>query len=760
MAPHVLSLHTPAEGFHQGFLMGNGWMGQVVYHQPVCETIRLSHIAYYSGEPPRYHGSSGERLAFRAAREATVRGDFDEADAHLQRFVGRKENYGTSLPVGELTIEQPSLRAWWDYHRELNLDTGMTACSFRHDHGEQKRTAFCSHTDRCFCLRITDTAPDGLSACVSLSGSHLSAVGRNSCSLSFEAHAFEAKHSDQQTGVGLFGIIKASLADGEVAAVDGKLMVTHTHDLLLCVSYDTDFGLDDAQWRASTRELDRRVAEISLDDWDELRLRHQTDFSSMMQRQELSIVQRGIRHKGDTDSDDAPSFAQKAQLMYAYGRYLTLCAAREDSPLPISLQGVWNDGVACSIGWTCDMHLDINTQMNYWLCETAALPECHMPLFDWMETRLIPEGRRIAEGFYGYPGWCAELVSNAWGFASPYWHPSLAPCPACGIWQADDYMEHFRYTRDEAFLRQRAYPVLCGAVDFFLSYLFENGKGQLIGGPSISPENAFDIGGKKHYAACGVTFENCLIRALLESYLEARAVLKLSEDDRERQARTALDRLPPIGITEDGTVEEWCDGLRPRDPQHRHMSHLIGLFPLRQITRDTPALASAAENTIRNRLTPYDNWEDTGWSRSMLALYEARLGHGEQAYFHLREMMNSLTCENLLVLHPPTRGAQSYAPVWEMDGNTGFAMAVAEMLLQSGEGFIRLLPALPGAWQDGSLRGFRVREGVTINMDWQGGKPVCVEMKAIRACDVRIIFADRSRSVHLAPDQWTRIEAL
>ncbi|MGN0748036.1 MAG: glycosyl hydrolase family 95 catalytic domain-containing protein, partial [Aristaeellaceae bacterium] len=428
--------------------------------------------------------------------------------------------------------------------------------------------------------------------------------------------------------------------------------------------------------------------------------------------------------------------------------------AREDAPLPMSLQGVWNDNVACRIGWTCDMHLDINTQMNYWLCEMTGLSDSHRPLFAWMEQRLIPHGRRNARRHYGLPGWAAELVSNAWGYAQPYWNRSLAPCPGCGAWLALDYMTHYRRTGDDAFLRDKALPVLKEAAEFFLAYLFEDGEGRLSCGPSISPENAFMTAQGKAYASGGGTFEMSMIRAVLEDDLAAHEALHQPEDGHQRSVREALAKLPRPRALPDGTLAEWAHDLPPKDPQHRHMSHLVGLYPLHQITpEETPELAEAARESIRRRLTPYEQWEDTGWARNMLTLYSARLGDGEQALFHLTELRRCLTMPNLLVMHPSTRGASSFAPVWELDGNTGVAAAVAEMLMQSRDGRIDLLPALPGAWTEGSFTGLVADGPVQVSARWRDGRLAEATLLSTRDRNVTLRYAGQERLCSLQAGQ-------
>ena len=287
---------------------------------------------------------------------------------------------------------------------------------------------------------------------------------------------------------------------GTVTAQDDHLRVNDAGECLIALWMDTDFDCPD--WPTCRESLWSRPGP-ALGDWPGLLTRHAEDFSGLYDRQTLSLP------------DDPP-----AQRLYALGRYLLISAARQDSPMPMSLQGVWNDDVACRIGWTCDLHLDINTQMNYWPAGPMGLSaECRPPLFRWMEERLLPHGRVNAARHYGMRGWAGELVANAWGYARPYWNKSLAPCPACGMWEALDYAEHWRYTGDRVFLTERALPVLEEAADFILDYVFDPGDGALATGPSVSPENAFMAADGKHYASVSPAFEVSMVRAVLSDLL-------------------------------------------------------------------------------------------------------------------------------------------------------------------------------------------------------------------------------------------------
>ena len=271
------------------------------------------------------------------------------------------------------------------------------------------------------------------------------------------------------------------------------------------------------------------------------------------------------------------------------------------------------------------------------------------------------------------------------------------------------------------FLKTRAYPVISEAVEFFVDYIFIDGA-CFSSGPSISPENSFLVDGEKYSFSNGSTYEILMIRELFNQFLQVSEELNI-ENALYKRIKNILPELLPYSILDDGALAEWGHDYAASDKQHRHTSHLLGLYPYCQINpENTPKLAAAAEKSIEAKLTPYENWEDTGWARSLIALYYTRLGNSEKAYYHLKSIKENLTSSSLLVMHPPTRGAASFKEVYELDGNTGFSMCVIEMLMQSHGGVIKLLPALPQKWKSGYIKGIIARGNIKVNIEWEDSK--------------------------------------
>ncbi|WP_346277784.1 hypothetical protein [Pseudonocardia sp.] len=390
-------------------------------------------------------------------------------------------------------------------------------------------------------------------------------------------------------------------------------------------------------------------------------------------------------------------------LYFQYGRYLTVAGSRTDSPLPLALQGLWNDGLASSASWSNDFHLDMNTQQNYWAAEPTNLAECHTPLFRFLE-RLAETGKSTAIQMYDAPGWVAHTVTNAWGYSAPGSAMGWGLNVTGGAWLATHLWEHYEYGGDLAFLREVAYPVLRDAAEFLLAYLSEDpATGHLVAGPSESPENWYVApDGSRCSIAMGNTVDRVFAAAIIQDCSAAAEILNLDAELRVR-ITAALARLSPYQIGRHGQLQEWLHDFEDADPAHRHTSHLCAPFPERQITPpSTPDLAHAAEVTIERRQSA-DGWEQTEWVEANFALFHARLLQGDKALAHLTSLVADASEANLMSysVGGVAGAAQS---IYSFDGNAGGTATVAELLVQSDLTELELLPALPTTWPDGSVR--------------------------------------------------------
>jgi len=737
----------PAERWSEALPLGNGRMGAMIYGKTDVERIDLSEITCFSGEPSLENNREGAGEFFLKAREASIAGDYAKARSYLENFIGRRLNYGTNLPIGHLVIRNSEKNTVPEgYKRSLSIENAIAESSYGTGRCSIAQKAFISAPHQVFVMRITGTGkgPEqdrGLDLDIALDGDNNEYNVETDLNgdLLLYGKALESIHSDGSCGVSFHGRLRALVRSGTASAAGNELHIRKSDEVLLILNVATNYDISDLEGYC----LDRvdRAAALS---YEELLDEHLADYHKLFNRVSLKI---GSQIDAAIPTDELLEKVRQGEhnpaltaLMFQYGRYLLISSSRENSPVPAHLQGVWNDSVASRIGWTCDMHLDINTQMNYWPAEVTNLSECHKPLFHWIKSKLVPSGRLTAAKSYHLKGWVAELVSNCWGFTAPYWHTNLSPCPTGGVWLLSHLWEHYLYSEDMDFLREYAYPIIKEAVEFFVDYIFvDPGTGYITSGPSVSPENSFIVGQELYTASIGPTYEIVMIRELFDIFLKASDLLG-SKDCLVERAEEAVNKLRPFEIDNRGEVKEWSHDYASADPQHRHTSHLLSLFPFAQITPDkTPKLAEAARVCLHNRMTPAESWEDTGWARSMLMLYSARLRDSEEVFGHIFSMQKHLTNCNLMVKHPPTRGAPSFADVYELDGNTGLTACIAEALLQSHQGEIHLLPALPPQWNSGEVKGLCARGGYVVDIRWDNGIPAeaAIRAKYAKSCVVR-----------------------
>lgn len=738
-------LDRPAVKWRQALPAGNGHMGAMVYGGIEQERIELTENTFYSGEALEKNEKGSGKEAFYQMREEIGQGAYEKAHQTAEAFIGSRGNYGTNLPVGTLElIFSAEKKAVTQYKRELSLERGVISCEFETDEGSIRRDLWISHPAHVLVYEINTS----FSGSCRLQYHNSNAFGRieyREHQIAFTARAWEEMHCDKKTGTSLGGCL-CVVTDGIVRNGEDNsgLLITDSRHTVLYLAMETDFSLchNKKTAKKTLPDLKRKAAErveAAIKQGAETLLKeHEKDIKKQMERCTLWL------------EGEEPEIAS-LPVLFQYGRYLLLSSSRADSKLPAHLQGIWNDFVACRIGWTCDLHLDINTQMNYWPSEVTGLEECVRPLCSLIRNRLVPEGRKTAHDFYGLTGWVTELVTNAWGYTAPYWAVPLAPCPTGGVWLVTHLWEHYCYGEDLDFLKQELLPAVEEASAFFTEYVYRLPDGSFESGPSVSPENSFVLEEKHYQISNSCTYEILMIRELLSIYLAIDRLLPgRCKPALRNKAEEICKNLPPYRILPDGTIAEWNHDYPAADPQHRHTSHLLGLFPFSQITPEkTKELALAAERTIQKKLQPEEGFEDTGWARSMLMLYQARLGNPEECEKYIKKMRSSLLSENGFVMHPPTRGAAAFDDVYELDGNTGLTACIAEMLMQSHEGVIRLLPALPAAWQTGAVKGLRARGGVTVSIQWKNAKLQEASFYSERSKQIVISYQGKSEKINL-----------
>jgi len=749
----------PAARWLEALPVGNGRLGAMIFGGPHQEHLALNESTIWSGAPSDQDDNPQALPNLARIRALFFEGKYIEArDLCAKDLLGREGNYGSHLPMGDLYLDLAGAAPSTGYRRWLDLEQGMAVVEYSADGVRYRRELIASHPDQALVLRLTSSRARQLSFSVRLGGGDLPSQAHclDPRTLVLSGQALEKKHSNGKTGVQFECWVQVLNSGGSVTAKGDRLEVSQADSVTLLVTANSNFGGQEPG--RLCREQLQRAAEHS---YARLRKRHLADYQPLFRRVSLDLgggdraklptdLRLAALHRGQNDP-------QLEALFFQYGRYLLIAGSREDSPLPTNLQGIWNDNLACNMGWTCDFHLDINTEQNYWPAEVCNLAECHEPLFRLLESLRVA-GRRTARTMYGARGWVCHVFTNPWGFTSPGWGLGWGLHPTGGIWLASDLWEHYRFTGDRVFLQQRAYPVLKEAAEFFLDYLVEHPKyGWLVTGPADSPENAFlTPDGKACSESMGPTCDAVLVRDLFSSCRQASEVLGCDEAFRVKLA-AAQAKLPPLRVGRHGQLMEWLEDFEEAAPNHRHTSHLIALYPSAQISPTrTPELARAARTTIERRLSQRD-WEDVEWSRGNLINFFARLGDGEQAHRHLLGLLHEDTETNLLTF---SRGGIAGAPanIFCIDGNYAGTAGIAEMLLQSQSDEIVLLPALPKAWPTGRVSGLRARGGFTVDIAWRNGELLTAVITSKQSGPCRVRYRSQVSECQLAPGHRCRFD--
>jgi len=745
----------PAERWLQALPIGNGRLGGMVFGGTEVERIALSESTAWSGAPATGEVNPGALPHLHEIRELFFTGKYDEAQALCGKYLpGHWKNFGTNLPLPELELAFSDLNEVKDYRRSLNLDEAIVRVSFRNGGALLTREVFATHADNVLAVRLTSSQPGKIGFRMGFSKGILpSAVSTaGSDTLVLNGHCYEHQHSSGLDGVALQIRAQVLAEGGNTNAADEKIAVRGANAVTILLAIGTSYH-DGIPEDLCTRAL-RGAASKS---FGQLRQAHIADYQPLYRRLSLNLgespasAQRqptNIRRKALKDGADDPELLA---LFFQYGRYLTIAGSRADSPLPLALQGIWNDGLASSMGWTDDFHLDINTEQNYWPAEVCNLSECQTPLFDLIDV-LRSNGRSTAKEMYGAPGWVVHTVTNPWGFTAPG-SVGWGIFVTAGIWISLQMWDHYTFTGDTEFLRTRAYPVLREAAEFFLAYMVpEPRHGWLVTGPSDSPENWYIAPSGSHLTeSMGNTCDRVFVHALYSMCIDAAKTLGIDEELRAK-LETARAKLPPFQIGRHGQLQEWLEDYEDGEPNHRHTAHLVALYPEHQISpRTTPELARAAEVTIQRRMNA-PHWEQSEWGRANLIVYYARLLKGDDAHKYLLGLLAEAADDNLLTYSSAgIAGADSN--IFAVDGNTAGAAGIAEMLLQSQSGEIELLPALPARWATGSIRGVCARGGYVVDIAWRNGKLFSASITSKRGGTTPVRYGNQVITVHLREDQ-------
>jgi len=732
-ASDVLWYRQEAANWNEALPIGNGRLGGMVFGGVQSDHFQLNEDTVWAGEKrDRNNPDAAKNLP--EVRRLLFAGMPHEAEMLADKtIISTPRRLPPYQTLGDLRIvSNPGTVT--GYRRELDLDTAIVRVTYTVGTANCAREYFSSAPDQVMVVRLTCDKPHFIDVTAMLNR-EIDAMTRFSGDdrivLEGEAIARDPRHDQERpVGVKFQAVLQITQEGGKLGqSKDGKLSVEGANSATLFLAASTSF---------KPRDIDHDLLAAKRP-YAELKARHIADYQRLFNRVKLSL---GTAPAPDLPTDErlkrVAAGAEDLRLVeqyFQFGRYLLISCSRPGA-MAATLQGLWNDKLEPS--WDSKYTININTEMNYWPAEVTNLSELHEPLFDLIDLAR-PDGRRIAKTIYGARGFVLHHNTDIWGDAVPIDGVGSGIWAMGGAWLSLHLWDHYDFTRDKNFLASRGYPVMKEAAEFLLEYLVDDGKGHLVTGPSISPENTYVLPNGVSAKLCmGPYMDTEITRQLFTRVIDASTILGIDADFRAK-VKTAMDRLPPFQIGKYGQLQEWMEDYDEKEPGHRHVSQLFALHPGDQITpRGTPDLAKAARATLERRLA--NGGGHTGWSRAWIINFWARLEDGDKAGDNVVALLGKSTQPNMLDTHPP----------FQIDGNFGGTAGIAEMLLQSHAGEISILPALPKSWSTGSVKGLHARGALEIDIDWKDGKASRVVLKSPLTSTQKVRFADgRVESVKL-----------
>lgn len=752
---HIIALKRGAKTWEEGLPVGNGRLGATILGKIAEEVITINEETIWYG-PFRDRKNPNCLENIDRIRQLLLKGEVQKAQFLAKMAMTSTPKYMNPYqPAGDLKIQFMGHVAKRTSNRRCYLDLDDAAAYVTYSMGDVDyvRQHFVSEKYNVFVTNLSATEGGKLT------------ISANLNRKPFEEHT---KSIDQNTvcnygqcgagGVEYFTALRMAVKGGQVRTMGDFVYVEDADEVYLYVASQTDFDGAKDYKEQCIRRLDiaeqtgpEHIWETHVKWYHSLNNRVTLELNENVQDERPVEAQLEELINGEAENND-----YLTTLLFAFAKYLMISSSYH-CQLPANLQGIWNGEYVPP--WQSEFTININTEMNYWMAEKCNLPECHMPLFDLVD-RLVVNGRKTAKQLYGCRGFVAHHNTNIWANTDPEGIMDASPFWVMGgAWLSLHMYEHYLYTQDVSFLKNRALPVMREAIRFFEDYLYQMPDGTLLTGPSVSPENSYISKIGIRGALCmGPTMDTMILRQLFTWYLEGCKVLSeetlvdISEDGQKYSELIALqsdekdqmlieamlEKLPPTKTGSDGRIMEWTEEYEEPEPGHRHISHLYGLYPGNEITVDKPQLFEGAKKTIEGRLSKGGG--HTGWSRAWITCFFARLRDGEKVLENIHGLLKKSIKINLYDTHPP----------FQIDGNFGIASAMVEALIQSHNGYIDLLPALPKDWKKGSLKGVRVRGAITCDLTWDQGAVTSCVLRAEQSCKgVLVKWGDRSYTVDL-----------
>lgn len=736
---HLLWYDQPAQVWTEALPLGNGRLGAMVFSNPAVEQLQLNEETIWAGQP----NSNDNPLALEnipKVRELVFAGKYLEAQTLATEKVMSQTSHGMPYQsFGDLRISFPGHINYGDFYRELSLDSARALMRYKHKGVTFQREYISSFTDQVILVRLTASKKRKISFNAVLTSPH-GGVNINSTTNAITLEGTSATHEKVGGKVKFMGITAVKTRGGKVVSQDGVLTVDKADEAILYISIGTNFNnyqdiTGDHQARA--REVLDKAMQQS---WVDAKKSHVDFYRSFYNRSNLYL---GENTSGETTDKRIEHFAEThdAHLVstyYQFGRYLLICSSQPGGQ-PANLQGIWNDKLLPS--WDSKYTCNINLEMNYWPADITNLPEMNEPLFQLIR-EVSESGKKTARIMYGAPGWVLHHNTDIWRITGPVDRAPSGMWPSGGAWLTRHLWERYLHTGDLQFLREY-YPVLKGAAEFFDAVMvYEPEHGWLVVNPSNSPENTHAGSGNKSTTAAGVTMDNQLVFDLWQAVIRSSELLGVDQEFAAR-LKERVRELPPMQVGRWGQLQEWMHDWDNPGDKHRHVSHLYGLYPSNQISATrTPELFDAARTSLIARGDP-----STGWSMGWKVCLWARLLDGDHAYKLITDQLTLVrneqkkggTYPNLFDAHPP----------FQIDGNFGCTAGIVEMLIQSHDGFIDLLPALPSRWKEGKISGIVARGGFELDIEWKEGEVSRVELRSLKGGNFRIQSASQLEATGL-----------
>lgn len=755
-APMILQYDKPADFFEESLPIGNGRLGALVYGGTDDNIIYLNDITLWTGKPVDPNLDADAHQWIPEIRKALFQEDYARADSLQLHVQGPNSQY--YQPLGTLHIKDLGLGAVTDYHRSLSLDSSIVKDSYLRDGKMIQREYFASNPDKFIAIRLTGD----VNCKIALTAQVPHQVKAIPTQLTMTGHVT----GDPQESIHFCTMVSVK-TDGETTASDSSLTITHAQEVILYIVNESSFnGFSKHPVSEGAPYLENAANDIWHTQnytYQQFYDRHLADYKAFYDRVKIRLSKEtGMPGTTCTDAllkdytDHGGHSRYLEELYFQFGRYLLISCSRTPG-VPANLQGLWTPHLISP--WRGNYTMNINLEENYWPAFVTNLAEMAQPLDGFIQA-LAANGQYTAKNYYHISeGWCASHNSDIWAMTNPVGEKRESPMWSNwnmgGAWLVNALWERYQFTQDKSYLRTMAYPLMKGAALFCLNWLIENpnNPGELITAPSTSPENEYKTDKGYHGTTCyGGTADLAIIRELFINTIAAGKLL----GEKNKEIEKALTRLHPYTIGHMGDLNEWYYDWDDWDFKHRHQSHLIGLYPGNHLTDAT--LQKAAEKTLEIK-----GDETTGWSTGWRINLWARLKNGEKAYQIYRKLLTAVAPEQSRIPNY-SKGGGTYPnlfdahPPFQIDGNFGGTAGVCEMLIQSQDGRIELLPAIPEEWKDGAVSGLCARGGYEVAFEWKDGKVRDCSIKARQNGSVTLLYNGQQKTIKLKANQTQNIK--